>query len=238
MFRTLMAKAAAAALLLLAGCAAHSAATDRGRPYAQRAARHGHHVAHRGHGPGQEEWTVVCDDTPALPPTIPQPCRLQTAVRQSGPVPAAATISSPDGGRTWTVAAMPSPGAVRLKVGGRSPVDADCSQPGDACTVTGEDAARLTRDLQAGRAVDTQVLTTGGTLDRRVSLYGFTRELKKARALVAPATDSAAPQPPAAPPASPAASPVAASPVAASPVAASPVPASPVPASPAAAASR
>ncbi|WP_206742667.1 YgdI/YgdR family lipoprotein, partial [Acidisphaera rubrifaciens] len=129
MVRTLMARAAAGGVLLLAGCATHTAATDRGRTYAQRAARHGHHAVHRGEGAGQEDWTVVCDNTPALPPTTAEPCRLETAVRQSGPAPAAATISSADGGRTWTVAAMPSPGAVRLKVGTRTPVDADCGHP-------------------------------------------------------------------------------------------------------------
>ena len=222
MLRTLMANTAAAGFLFLAGCTAHTAATDQGRAYAQRSGRHARHAIHRGPVAGQQAWTVICDDNPALPPTIPEPCRLQTAVQQGGPAPAAATISSPDGGRSWTVAAMPSPGAVRLKVGGRDPVDADCARPGDACTITGEDAARLTRELQAGRVVDAQVLTTGGTLDRRVSLYGFSRELKKARALAPPATDSAASPTPAEPPATPATAAPAASPVVASPAAASP----------------
>jgi len=199
-------------LLAVAGCARHPAEQAAAPPvlvaasesppeqtapkrvgHGRRWAGHGHTgrraMAHRG-----PDWTVACDDGPRGQ----SDCRIETVLRQAAPTAPAATISSTDGGKTWVVAAMPAPGAARLTVGQRPPVDADCSMPGNACAITGEAAAQLTQAFQSGARLNAEVLTTDGQLQRSVSLRGFSKELTRLRSRL-PA-ESGPPPSPAQPP--------------------------------------
>jgi hypothetical protein len=208
-----------ARILLLAGlglvpaaCAGHPTTSAGGRLAAaaathHAAGRHGHtrrYLVRRAPGKGgtgPDEWSVVCETVAGQ-----ESCRIETAVHQTAPSAVAATISSPDAGQSWVVAALPAAGAARLQVAQRPPVTADCGNAEAGCKISGEAAERLTQDFRAGRRFSVQIITPEGAMDREGSLNGFTRHLEQARAHVPPPSavppDVASPaQPEAAPPA-------------------------------------
>lgn len=100
--------------------------------------------------------------------------RLATGTGGAG---AGGTMMTTDGGRRWDIVMTAVPFTYRLRVDGNPTIEGRCSGPMGACTISGAQAATLTRQLRAGTTLAAEVVGRRSFINADVPLAGLREAL-------------------------------------------------------------
>jgi invasion protein IalB len=125
--------------------------------------------------PSRGRWTAECKPNRFHDN---QDCDLSMKISSDRPI-VAGSLSSYDGGRSWSITTSPPPEVFLIRVDQNAAIEGFCRGPVSSCDVTAAPGGKmLTDQLRTGRQLAIQVtVVRGGQLDRDYSLDGFPEAL-------------------------------------------------------------